>query len=657
MPNAVALAATATRLLPPQLREARLLPETFNAEARTIEVVWTTGARVRRYDWWLEEYYDEELQVDTAAVDLTRLNSGSCAVLDSHRTYGGLDAQLGVVERAWLADGVGHAQLRLSARDDLAGIVADIVSGIIRNISVGYTVQRYVIDKPEGQPAIYRAVEWTPHELSFVTVPADAAATTRNAPTAQGAPCVFTRADSQEIPMPQPATTRAADPVAPQDDQNPNVVTPPAPAPAGNDAGNARAAEIVELAARHGMTERTADWLRAGHSVEKVRGLILDELATRDAAAGGHINRISNVTEDEQDLQRSAFAHALLGRAQVIDPSTKRVFAVTGDNPLRGLTLLDMARRSLERAGVRTDGMQKLELVGRAFTQSGSDFPILLENAMHKALQSAYALAPDTWSRWCATGTVSDFRAHNRYRLGSIGNLDALNELGEFKNKTIPDGEKASITAGTKGNIINLSRQAIINDDLGAFIGLAVTFGRAAKRTIEADAYAYLASNPTMSDGIALFHASHGNLGTTGAPSVTTIDEARVLMASQKDVSGNDFLDLRPAVWLGPLSYGSAARVANNSEYDPDANNKLQRPNSVRGLFRDVVDTPRIADSKWYMFADPNDAPVIEVAFLDGVTEPFLDQEDGFSVDGVRWKARLDYGIAAIDYRGAARNG
>ncbi|UYK82302.1 peptidase S14 [Xanthomonas sacchari] len=657
MPNAVVPAATATRLLPPQLREARLLPETFNAEARTIEVVWTTGSRVRRYDWWLEEYYDEELQVDTSAVDLTRLNSGSCAVLDSHRTYGGLDAQLGVVDRAWIAGGVGHAQLRLSARDDLAGIVADIVNGIIRNISVGYTVQRYVIDKPEGQPAIYRAVEWTPHELSFVTVPADAAATTRNAPAAQGAPCVFARAVPQEIPMPQPATTRAADPVAPQDDQNPNAVTPPTQAPTVNDASNARAAEIVELAARHGMTERTADWLRAGHTVEKVRGLILDELATRDTAAGGHINRISNVTEDEQDLQRSAFAHALLGRAQVIDPSTKRVFAVTGDNPLRGLTLLDMARRSLERAGVRTDGMQKLELVGRAFTQSGSDFPILLENAMHKALQSAYALAPDTWSRWCATGTVSDFRAHNRYRLGSIGNLDALNELGEFKNKTIPDGEKASITAGTKGNIINLSRQAIINDDLGAFIGLAVTFGRAAKRTIEADAYAYLASNPTMSDGIALFHASHGNLGTTGAPSVTAIDEARVLMASQKDVSGNDFLDLRPAVWLGPLSYGSAARVANNSEYDPDANNKLQRPNAVRGLFRDVVDTPRIADTKWYMFADPNDAPVIEVAFLDGVTEPFLDQEDGFSVDGVRWKARLDYGIAAIDYRGAARNG
>ncbi len=656
MPQPAAPAATTTRMLPPQQREARLLPETYNADARTIEVVWTVGARVRRYDWYADEYYDEELQVDDASVDLTRLNSGACAVLDSHRTYGGLDAQIGVVEKAWLVDGTGYAQIRLSSREDVAGIVADIVGGIIRNISVGYTAQRYVIDRTEGQVPIYRAVEWTPHELSFVTVPADAAATTRNNPNpAQGTPCVFTRAVSQETPMPQPADTRAADPAAQQDTPAP-VAAPSAPATAANDDAATRAADIVELATRHGMTERAPEWLRAGHSVDKVRTLILDELATRDEAAGGHINRIE-VTQDEQDLQRSAFAHALLGRAQVIDPSTQRVFAVTGDNPLRGLTLLDLARRSLERAGVRTDGMQKLELVGRAFTQGGSDFPVLLENAMHKALQSAYALAPDTWSRWCATGTVTDFRAHNRYRLGSIGNLDAVNELGEFVNKTIPDGEKASITAGTKGNIINLSRQAIINDDLGAFIGLATTFGRAAKRTIEADAYAYLASNPMLSDGKALFHADHGNLGTTGAPSVTTIDEARVLLAKQKDVGGNDFLDLRAAVWLGPLSYGSAARVTNNAEYDPDTANKLQRPNAVRGLFRDIVDTPRITDTKWYLFADPADAPVFEVAFLDGVTEPFLDQEEGFTVDGVRWKARLDYGIAAIDYRGAVRNG
>lgn len=645
-----------TRLMPPQLREAELQPTSFDSEARTIELQWTAGTRVRRYDWWNDTYYWEELVVDEAACNMERLSSGAAPVLDSHNTWG-IGSQMGVVDRAWLSNGAGHAIIRLSGREELAGVIADIGAGIIRNISVGYTVQRYEIERAvnPGDLPIYRAVEWTPSEISFVTVPADPAAGTRSNQPAQGTPCVFTRsASSQEHTMPQPAA-RAAESAVQQEPIN-NTPAPVAPAAAQAPEGDTRAADIVELATRHGQTEHAAGWIRAGHSVDHVRGLILTTLEQRDAAAGGNINRIS-VTEDELDLQRSAVTHALLHRAQVIDPATKRIFALTGDNPVRGLTLMDLARRSLERCGVRTDGMAKLELVGRAFTQSGSDFPVLLESTMHKALQAAYAVAPDTWSRWCVTGTVSDFREHSRYRVGSIGNLDKLTESGEFKNKKIPDGEKATITAGTKGNTINLTRQAIINDDLGAFLGLATAFGRAAKRTIEADAYAFLASNPKLDSNKTLFHADHGNILAAAVPSVASVDAMRVQLAQQMDVGGNDVLDLSPALWLGPTKYGSAARVTNKAEYDPDAEGKLQRPNAVQGLFRDIVDTARIKDDKWYLFADPNDCPAIEVAFLDGITEPFLDYEEGFTVDGVRWKARLDFGIAALDYRGVQRCG
>jgi hypothetical protein len=76
----------------------------------------------------------------------------------------------------------------------------------------------------------------------------------------------------------------------------------------------------------------------------------------------------------------------------------------------------------------------------------------------------------------------------------------------------------------------------------------------------------------------------------------------------------------------------------------------------VRGLFGEIVDTPRLSGTRRYLFADPNEAPVLEVAFLDGNDAPFLDMEEGFSVDGARYKVRLDFGIAAIDYRGAIRN-
>ncbi len=373
------------------------------------------------------------------------------------------------------------------------------------------------------------------------------------------------------------------------------------------------------------------------------------------ATPAGHVPRVTTV-EDERDKFRAAATDALLARAASRDDKGAPM-RVTANNPYRGHKLLDLARACLVRAGVRVEGMGQLEIVAAAFTQSTSDFPVLLENTMNKTLQSAYALQPDTWSRFCAVGSVSDFRAHPRYRLGSFGNLDAINELGEFKNKTIPDGEKASITAGTKGNIINLSRQMMINDDLGAFVGVAAQLGRAARRTIEADVYALLALNsglgPTMADTYTLFHANHGNIAAAGALSSAVIDDARVKMASQKDVGGNDYLDLRPAVWLGPMGSGGDARVINGAEYDPDTANKLQKPNKVRGLFRDVVDTPRLTGTRFYLFADANEAPVIEVAFLDGVQEPVLEIEQGFQVDGARYKVRLDYGIAAIDYRGA----
>ena len=370
--------------------------------------------------------------------------------------------------------------------------------------------------------------------------------------------------------------------------------------------------------------------------------------------AGNHFT--IETTEDESDKWRAAAVESVLARAALRSTDGKLIVA-SDANPLRGRRLLELARASLERRGVRTDGMDQMKVVGMAFTQTGSDFPVLLETAMYKTLQAGYALQPDTWSQFCSVGSVSDFRAANRYRVGSFGNLDAVNEAGEFKNKTIPDGEKASIKAGTKGNIINLTRQAIINDDLSVFSDLGQMLGRAARRTIEADVYALLASNPVLADGFALFSTQHKNLAPAGAaPSVAAYDEVRVSMGLQLDVSGNDYLDIRPAIWLGPLGLKGDADVVNMSEYDPDTAGKLQRPNKSRGTFSLVVGSPRLSGTAWYAFASPSEAPVIEVAFLDGVQTPFLDQEQGFTVDGTRWKVRLDYGLAPIDYRGAFRN-
>jgi len=477
-------------------------------------------------------------------------------------------------------------------------------------------------------------------------------------------------------PALQPAAPAAPTPL--ETPTMPNPATPQAAAaqPAAPEAKQPSAAEVLatdkarragvraEFAVAAKMAGADASTLAklqqeceddSGCTPEAAARKILAAMAQRHVEPVGatHIETV----EDEEDKRRDSIVASLLVRAGVADAATRERARAS---QYRGAKLLDIARASLDRAGIKHGHMDQMQLVGAAFTQGTSDFPILLENAMHKTLQQAYSTAPDTWSRFCKRGTVTDFRDHPRYRVGSLGNLEALNELGEFRNKTIPDGERAKVRAGTKGNVINLSRQAIINDDLAAFLGLADAAGRAAKRTVEADVYAMLALNsgdgPTMDDGYALFHANHANKTTSAALSVAALDLDRVAMASQTDVGGNDFLDLRPSVLLVGLALGGAARVINAAQYDPDTANKLQRPNMVNGLFRDIVDTPRITSNRRYLFADPNEAPVLEVVFLDGSDTPYVESEDGFTIDGTRWKVRLDFGVGAVDYRGAVTN-
>jgi ATP-dependent protease ClpP protease subunit len=365
-----------------------------------------------------------------------------------------------------------------------------------------------------------------------------------------------------------------------------------------------------------------------------------------------------HIIHDASDKRASAIVDAMIVRAGAADPETRR--RVDGSNPWRGATLLDLAKESAARAGYRVGGMLPHQVVHAAITQGTSDFPVLLENVMHKVLQAAYGTQPDTWSRFCATGSVSDFRAHNRYRVGSLGNLDVVAEMGEFTNKAIPDGEKSSIAAVTKGNIINMSRQAIINDDLGAFVGAASMLGRAARRSIENDVYDLLKLNsglgPTQSDSQPLFHSNRANVGTSAANSTASWDEAVSIMASQRDISGNDYLDLAPAVWVGPVGLRAAAIKVNEAEFDETAQKTNRAPNTARGLVRDIVASPRLSGNRYYFFADPSVAPVIEVAFLQGIQEPYLERQDGFDVDGVRYKVRIDYGVAVIDYRGAVTN-
>ncbi|WP_235512528.1 ClpP-like prohead protease/major capsid protein fusion protein [Sphingomonas sp. Leaf17] len=429
-----------------------------------------------------------------------------------------------------------------------------------------------------------------------------------------------------------------------------------------------RTTGIRALGTKHRMPAEFIDGLVAdGSTLAAAREKILDKLAEGgDAANVGHTSP-ARVTVDAREKFREGATNWLLVKAGVAN-LVEKAAALKGSpvkidpGEFRGMRNVDLARESLENGGTNTRSMRDPDMIvrqamtaqGAVITQTTSDFPVLFENAIHRILQAAYATTPDTWTRFCGIGTVTDFRPHTRYLRGSFGALDQVNEAGEFKNKPIPDLAKEMIVAKTVGNMINLSRQAIVNDDMDVFSGLAVDLGRAAKLTIEVDVYALLNSNPMMNDGLPLFDPAHGNIAAAGAvPSVKAFDDMDAAMGAQRDISGNEYLEIGLDRLLVPRSLRGAAITINGSEYDPDAVNKLQKPNIVKGLLSDIISTQRLTGPAYYGFADPNTAPALEVVFLNGVTEPFTDSQDGWRVDGVEWKVRHDYGTGAVNYRSA----
>jgi hypothetical protein len=605
---------------------------------------------------------------------------------------GGVRGVIGVVERAWIKGSEGRALVRFSERDEVKPIKADVQSGILRHVSVGYTIEQVIqIDRVKDVPVL-RVTQWTPYEISQTPIAVDDAAVVRGHSESESYE-VEILSSSEEKPMsdeiktapePKPAATEtrasavveATRAAAEKREQAAEAST------AAVDRATKKAlaqerereVEIRGIVRRAGLGDDLADKLiKEGSSINDVRAAAFDHLTTRsDASAQG--NHLFEAGDDQRDkfvrggvasiLQRAGLAPMIVEAKKNPNVSDQLKDVSTDAGEFRGMHLIDLARAALERAGQSTRGLHGEALVKRALQFRGdpgmnntSDFSILLETAVNKVFLGSYAVTPTTWRRWCGVKSVQDFRTSTFYRPGSFGKLDKVPESGEVKHKNIVDGEKSTLTPSTVGNIIGLTRRAIVNDDLGAFRDLAAMLGQAAAYTVEADAFALLTVNsglgPTQTDGQPLFHTNRANIGATGAMSVTTWDSAAGVMAAQKDVSKNMVLDLQPAIWLGPRTLQATALQLNRNTSDPTVNKSAGVANPVQGMVKDVVATGQLTGTRHYFLADPSIYPVFAVGFIDGQEAPRIDSEQQFEYDGVQWRIILDYGVAVLDYRGA----
>ena len=691
-------------------REAQVAAQTIDEDRRTIEVCWTTGARVRRRGLFDGEW-DEELSVRDGAVQLQRLNSGA-PVLNSHAA-GSLTHVIGVVEQAWMTgegrSREGRATLRFSERAEVEPIWQDVKSGILRNISVGYRTHKITKIERKDDVPLMRADLWEPYELSLVAVPADAKAQVRGGSDTLY-PCTIERTlpmDSQVAQADGQVTDRVAEDERQEHDEPqaepeqrsrqarngaaeskpesegeqgnggvPAVRQAPAQGPTLNYVAEAevqrRIDEAIRLeAARCDQIRRTCTVLKLDAEIgeamirEKIDAnaawLALVDEASKRQAATAIVNwqtspQVTNGDYDEQTIRARSMTSMLLHRA---DPGYWKLEHRAGD--YTSFSLLELARHWVEAQGIRTVGMNKLEIAGLALRASGagylttSDFASVLLDVTNKSLRRAYTEAPRTFTQFARRTTIPDFRNVNRIQLGEMPSLMLVTEHGEYKRTAMSDAKEA-YALETYGAVFPITRKVVVNDDLEAFTRLPQMFGTAAARTESDIVWGVLTANAAMGDGTALFHANHGNLKASGsgAPTVATIGAGRASMRVQRGLGGS-LINVEPRYLIVPAALETVAeQFLSNVSYVSVAGAFAPVPERLRASLTLVVE-PRLdaaSVTAWYLAADPAQIDTIEYAYLEGQEGVSITVRNGFDIDGIEVKASIDFAAKPIDWRG-----
>jgi len=654
------------------------------APAARFELVFTTGAPVRRYDYRNDRYYIEQLDVSPQAINTERLVRGA-PLLNSHSAYS-LEDQIGVCDQPSISNGEGIVQSQLSRRESVRGIVQDLEDRVIRNVSVGYVRDAIEMIAPAELTGMwtYRVTRWTPMEVSLTPIPADMdsqvrsvggrlqdasgheirsypCAITEQSPTVGITAATSTKEGNRSMPGNTNADGGTTAPAQTLTPAAPAVtLAPVATAPAAPDT---RAADIVDLCARHGVAQLASGMIRAGNTIEQASRAVLDELARRDAASGGHRNvgRIETV-RDEMEVRMAGIEQAILHR---VAASTQ-----LDDNgrQYRGLSLLEMGRDFLEAHGQNTRGLDRMTLASRMlnFRAGGpmgtSDFSTLFANVANKRLRSAYDENAGTYALWARRApNAPDFKSMSVVQLAGAPDLLQTNEAGEFKYGAMTDGGE-TYSMLTYGRIVSLTRQAIVNDDLRAFERMVTAFGFAARRLENRTVYAQLTANANLADGGALFNATavttaggHANLVASGAAlAIGTLTSGRTAMRLQKGLQSEE-LNLAPSFLIVPAALEQTAYNLTSANYVPSTKAEINEfrvggRTAVTPIVEPVLDAN--SSTAWYLAASNSQVDTVEYCYLDGAEGPVIESEIGFETDGVSYKCRLDFAAKAVDYRG-----
>lgn len=586
------------------------LPSTMRRDesgALLVEAVVSAGADVARGDWI------ERLPADPSVWSLPE----SVPLLDNHRS-GSVRDVIGTAANFRFEGGQMLATLRITVE----AVAEQVERGSLGKLSMGYrhtTTRRSV----ENGRRVVTVTAARLSEVSLVIHPADQAAQLRNVPVPTSPkPNAAITAFLAELAAPSAESIRAelADHIAEMPE-------------AQRAAAEARLAEIPD-----------------------------DELMTR------FIPHPAPRTRAAAPIIRAAVAHSAEDPAVV---SRRMVEALAADaagvpvedqgaNQFRGLSFVRMAELTLDGTpGVRF--LSESGILDTAFARSGApslgtaDFPLIALGAGTRIVMHAYQEAASPIEQNLVTyGVAPDFRPMQEIQRGGIGNLKPLSEHGEIQSvSTVEAG--TSWQVGTYGGKLDVTRKLLINDDKALFGTIASDMGQAARRTETQAIVDLLLSNsgngPLLADGKSLFHADHANKPGSGAALTdVTLGNAIVAVQSQRGLGG-EIIGLQPAfLVVSPALQFAAAKLL--ASITPAT---VADVNPLAGKLELIVD-PRLAGAAWYVFARPSQAPVLKVGRLAGQSGPVVQQQERWDGLGTSFRVFTDFGVTAVDFRGAYRN-
>lgn len=625
-----------TKMLPTNQIRATFDRETLNENDNTVEVVWTTGYKGLRNSWG-EKYY-EELSLDPNHVDLEFLNSGRAKLHASHNTED-LDAVLGVIERAWLTPGEGRAKVRFSPDEISQRNLLKVKNEIITDISVGYGVSEYTETTRSGEEIpTFLATRWKPYEISLVPIGFDPGAGFRNKKTETENEVVII-ARSQENENNNNTDLSIGENMS--DKTQPTVVDTEALKKEAAQAERARATEIRKLVRSMDLADTLAEDM-----IE--RGLPVDE-AKRNAEAFKKAIDASKATEvtattrvevggDNHEKRRQALESALLFR---VDNSIQ----LSEDaKPLYGKSVLRQLETIIPRHSMESD----VAYAKRAMVSA--DLPLTLANVAEKSLQKMYQAAPSTYEAWTSKDTLRNYKQASQVKAGDFANMAVRAEGADFATATIGEANEV-VTLQDHGIIHAFSSQMLVNDDLGVIKSLASRAGAAVKRYENKLAYAALKANKVMADSKACFHADHNNLGSSGAPSETTLAEALKLMREQKTTDGLDYLNLTPKyIVCGPSLEVTVRKLL--AAIVPNASSSV---NIFTGSLIPIID-PQITNDDYYFIADPSVIDTVTCFKLEGQEAPSIESRIKWENNSLELKLAHAFVASAMDFRGMVYN-